>query len=73
MKLMTFSVGGKASWGAATDAGDLGKRMGREFPGLKALIAGDGFAAARKQLEGAATDRKLAGVGVLRTPIRNEK
>ncbi len=67
MKLMSYSVGRKASYGAVVGDGvvDLGKRMGAEFPDLKSLIAGNGYAAARKALEGAAADHKLADVTFL--------
>ncbi len=71
MKLMSFSVAGKASWGAAVGATgadgvvDLGKRLGKDFPDLKTLIAGNGYAAAKAALAGASPDYKLSDVTFL--------
>lgn len=63
MKLMSFSHGGKSSWGAVGADGasvvDLGKRLGGQYPDLKSLIAGDGFTAAKAALAGASGDYKL--------------
>src|SRR5690606_29713958 len=58
MKLMSFSVGGKASWGAAVGDGvvDLGKRLGQTYPDLKSLIAGNGYAAVKTVLAEAKPD-----------------
>jgi hypothetical protein len=41
MKLATFSIDGKQTYGAVSDDGvvDLGRRFGTRFPDLKALLA----------------------------------
>ena len=66
MKLMSFSMGGKASWGAVSGEGvvDLGRRM-QTYPDLKSLIAANAIAAAAAQLAGAKPDYKLADVTFL--------
>jgi 2-keto-4-pentenoate hydratase/2-oxohepta-3-ene-1,7-dioic acid hydratase in catechol pathway len=45
MKLATYQTAQGASYGVVTDKGiiDLGKRLGSQYPDLKALIAGNGF------------------------------
>ena len=52
MKLATFKSAKGVSYGLVTDQGivDLGRRLGNGYPDLKALIAGNGFAAAAKLL-----------------------
>jgi 2-keto-4-pentenoate hydratase/2-oxohepta-3-ene-1,7-dioic acid hydratase in catechol pathway len=49
MKLVSFAQGGKPGYGIVVDGGivDLGKRLGTEFPTLKALIAGGALDQAR--------------------------
>ncbi|MBM3609592.1 MAG: fumarylacetoacetate hydrolase family protein, partial [Alphaproteobacteria bacterium] len=44
---------------------DLGKRIGAQYPDLKSLIAGNGYAAAKTAIAGAAADHKLADVTFL--------
>jgi 2-keto-4-pentenoate hydratase/2-oxohepta-3-ene-1,7-dioic acid hydratase in catechol pathway len=63
MRYLSFSVGGRTTWGVATDDGviDLGRRFGGEFPSLKALVAA-GFP---QQVAAAATgpiDHSLADI-----------
>ena len=45
MKLLSYVAKGKISYGAVTGDGvvDLGARLGKDFPSLRDLIAGDGF------------------------------
>lgn len=64
MKLMSFSVAGEPSWGAAVGEGvvDLGKRIGKDYPDLKALIAGGGYGAAKAAIAGAAPDYQLSDI-----------
>src|SRR5258707_5385136 len=52
MKLATFKTAQGTSYGVVTDKGviDLGRRLGSRFPDLKALIAGNAFAEAKKLL-----------------------
>jgi len=52
MKLASFKTPKGASYGAVTDKGivDLGRKIGNKYPDLKALIAGNGFAEAKKLL-----------------------
>ena len=63
MKLATYSVQGKTSWGAVIDGGivDLGARL-PAFADVRGLIAGDGLAQAKAALEGAGADHGLADV-----------
>ena len=55
MKLATFKTAQGASYGIVTGKGivDLKRYIGNQYPDLKALIAGDGFADAAKQLSSA--------------------
>ena len=56
MKLLSFKTAQGASYGAVTSKGivDLKRFIGNQYPDLKALIAGGGFAEAAKHLGGAA-------------------
>lgn len=56
MKLLTFKTAQGESYGAVTPKGivDLKRFVGNQYPDLKALIAGNGFAEAAKHLGGAA-------------------
>lgn len=69
MKLMSFSHGGKSSWGAVSADGasvvDLGKRLGAKYPDLKSLIAAAGYADAKAAYAGVAGDYKLADIKFL--------
>jgi len=63
MRLASFKTSKGASYGAVTDKGivDLGKRIGNKYADLKALIAANGFAEAKKLL-GEKADFKEAEV-----------
>ncbi len=52
MKLATYRTAQGASYGAVTQKGivDLKRYLGNQYPDLKALIAGNGFADAAKHL-----------------------
>ncbi|HET7671397.1 MAG TPA: 5-carboxymethyl-2-hydroxymuconate isomerase, partial [Burkholderiales bacterium] len=63
MKLATFKTAQGASYGIVTGKGivDLKRYIGNQYPDLKALIAGNGYADAAKQLN-AAPDYKESDV-----------
>lgn len=65
MKLASFSVGSRPSYGAVTDAGiiDLGARL--HHADLRALLAADALDEARKVASGAKPDLALKGVTLL--------
>lgn len=66
MKLLTYSVDGKTSWGAVSGDGvvDLGARL-KEFPDIRSLIEADAFEKARQALDGAGPDHKLDAITYL--------
>lgn len=66
MKLVSFSAGGKASYGVVTGDGivDLGKRLGAKYADLKAFIAAGAYGEA-KAVATAAPDHKLSAVTLL--------
>lgn len=66
MKLASFRLKGRASYGIVSGSAvvDLGARLGKKYPDLKALIAGEGFAEARA-LEKAGADAKLEEIEFL--------
>ncbi len=61
MRLLSYLVNGESHYGAAMEGGvvDLSKRIGGDFPDLKALIAADGLLAARQAVAGARPDYAL--------------
>jgi 2-keto-4-pentenoate hydratase/2-oxohepta-3-ene-1,7-dioic acid hydratase in catechol pathway len=61
MKLASFRIGAKSTYGIITDNGaiDLGARLGAKYPDLKALIAGTGLAEARAAAEQGGRSAKL--------------
>lgn len=63
MKLASFQTAQGASYGIVAEKGivDLRRYLGNQFPDLKALVAGKGFAAAARQLN-AAPDYGLSDV-----------
>jgi len=67
MKLMSFKHKGRASYGAVVAGGvfDLGRRLGKQYPTLKALLAGNGLAAARRLVKSAKPDYRLSQVSFL--------
>lgn len=64
MKLASYNISGKDSYGVVVDGGiiDLGSRIGAQFADIKALIAGNGMAAAAKAAEGQKPDHTLDAV-----------
>jgi 2-keto-4-pentenoate hydratase/2-oxohepta-3-ene-1,7-dioic acid hydratase in catechol pathway len=67
MKLATFKIGAKQTYGGVTSKGvvDLGSRLGAKFPDLKALLAGSGIAEAQSALRGSGVDAKVADITFL--------
>jgi len=61
MRLASYEVAGRASYGVVVDAGvvDLGRRLGARYPDLRALLAGDALDEARRAVAGAAPDHAL--------------
>lgn len=64
MKLASYNISGKDSYGVVVDGGiiDLGSRIGGQFADIKALIAGNGLNAAAKAAEGPKPDHALDAV-----------
>ena len=67
MKLMSFKHKGRESYGAVVAGGvvDLGRRLGKKYPTLKALLAGNGLAAARALVKSAKPDYRMSQVSFL--------
>ncbi|HUL52024.1 MAG TPA: fumarylacetoacetate hydrolase family protein [Opitutaceae bacterium] len=67
MKLISFRIDGKATYGAIAGEGvvDLGARLGAKYPDLKSLLAGPGLAEAQAALKGARVEAKLEAVTLL--------
>jgi 2-keto-4-pentenoate hydratase/2-oxohepta-3-ene-1,7-dioic acid hydratase in catechol pathway len=67
MRLASYLRNGTPHYGAVTGTGvvDLTRRIGRDFPDLKALIARDGLAVARKAIAGETPDHELAELTLL--------
>jgi len=61
MRLLSYLLNGEPRYGTAVDGGvvELSRRIGRDFPDLKTLIARDGLDAARKAVAGAKPDHAL--------------
>lgn len=72
MKLLSYSAGGRASWGALADGGvvDLGKRFGARFPTLRDAIAAGALGELAAAAKGASPDIALTDVK-LAIPIPN--
>ncbi|WP_298255809.1 fumarylacetoacetate hydrolase family protein [Bradyrhizobium sp.] len=67
MRLASYLRNGAPQYGAVVGTGvvDLSRRIGRDFPDLKALIARDGLSAARDTIAGQAPDHPLAELTLL--------
>jgi 5-carboxymethyl-2-hydroxymuconate isomerase len=72
VKLLSYSVGGRASYGALADGGivDLGAKFGARFPTLRDAIAAGALGELAAALKGATHDHVLADVK-LAIPIPN--
>jgi len=66
MRIVSFSVAGRSSWGVMTDGGiaDLGARL-PEYPTVKAVLAADAMNAVRTAASSAKADLALADVTLL--------
>jgi 2-keto-4-pentenoate hydratase/2-oxohepta-3-ene-1,7-dioic acid hydratase in catechol pathway len=75
MRLLSYLVSGEARYGAAVEGGvvDLSRRIGRTFPDLRALIAGDGLGEARRAVAGEKPDHRLAELTLLPPVLAPEK
>ena len=64
MRLLSYSVGGKESWGAVKDDGvvDLGARLKSRFTGLRDAIARDGLPVLRDETARASADVALSAI-----------
>jgi 2-keto-4-pentenoate hydratase/2-oxohepta-3-ene-1,7-dioic acid hydratase in catechol pathway len=67
MRLATFRTSKNTTYGAVTGQGlvDLGKRLGKRYPDLRALLAADALEEARKAATGAAPDYQEAEIAWL--------
>jgi 2-keto-4-pentenoate hydratase/2-oxohepta-3-ene-1,7-dioic acid hydratase in catechol pathway len=67
MKIASYLVNGNPSYGVVSSSGmvDLKKRLGAQFPSLRALLAGDALAQAKKITENTAPDYKQEQVQFL--------
>ena len=67
MKLTSFRLNGKDTYGTAADRGvtDLGARLGTKYPDLKALIAHNGYAEAKAIADKAGIDAALDAIAFL--------
>jgi 2-keto-4-pentenoate hydratase/2-oxohepta-3-ene-1,7-dioic acid hydratase in catechol pathway len=67
MKLISFAVSGRSSYGAVVGDGvvDLGRRLGDRYPTLRAAIAGGALEGAATEVRGAAPDTALSQVTLL--------
>ena len=72
MKLLTYQSQGRVSYGAVSGEGvvDLGARLGREFPTLRDLIAGDALGRAADLAGKVSPDRALSEIRFL-PPVPN--
>ena len=72
MKLVSFSKGGKDSYGVVTDGGivDVGKKLGSKYPTLKDAIAAGALKEVEAAAKGQQPDAKLSDVS-LGFPIPN--
>jgi len=75
MKLGTFRIGNKETYGAVVAGGvmDLGSRLGARYPDVTALLAGSGLAEAQSLSKEGRADAKLADVTflpVIRNPAK---
>ncbi|MGB5441920.1 MAG: fumarylacetoacetate hydrolase family protein [Gammaproteobacteria bacterium] len=58
MKLLSFNISGKATYGAVSDGGivDIGARLGSRYPDIKALLAADALSELSSLVESLAAD-----------------
>jgi len=75
MKLASYTVDGRASYGVVTETGivDLGRRIGQRFPDLRAAIAAGALPELARAASGAGADYKREGVRYLPTIPQPDK
>jgi 2-keto-4-pentenoate hydratase/2-oxohepta-3-ene-1,7-dioic acid hydratase in catechol pathway len=75
MRLLSFSVGGKESWGAVVGDGviDLGKALGGKYPALQDFIGSEDFARRDQIVAGRAPDYPLSAIRYLPVIPKAEK
>jgi 2-keto-4-pentenoate hydratase/2-oxohepta-3-ene-1,7-dioic acid hydratase in catechol pathway len=75
MRLLSYIFDGEPRYGAAVDGGvvDLSRRIGRDCPDLKSLIARDGLQLARQAIAGAKPDHALDRLTLLPPVTAPEK
>ncbi len=75
MKLLSFSHGGKESWGAVAGDGviDLGRALGGKHPDLQHFIASPDYARRSEIVQGRQADHKLSEIRFLPVIPRPEK
>jgi 2-keto-4-pentenoate hydratase/2-oxohepta-3-ene-1,7-dioic acid hydratase in catechol pathway len=75
MRLLSFSSGGKESWGAVAGDGviDLGKVLGGKYPALQDFIASPDYAERDAIVAGRKADHALAAISFLPVIPRPEK
>src|SRR5262245_20250256 len=75
MRLLSFSFGGKETWGAVAGNGviDLGKALGGKYAGLQDFIGSPDFAKRGEIVAGRATDHALSDIRFLPVIPRPEK
>jgi 2-keto-4-pentenoate hydratase/2-oxohepta-3-ene-1,7-dioic acid hydratase in catechol pathway len=67
MKLASFVLGGRPTWGTVVDGGviDAGAALGGRFPTLRAALAAEALGEVRRYAEGRAPDATLADIAFL--------
>ena len=67
MKLVSFTMPGRRSWGVATGTGviDMGRRLGGRYPSLRALLTADAIPAAAEAARTAKPDHALSEIALL--------
>lgn len=67
MKLLTFTVNGKATYGAVRDHGivDIGARLGSRYPDIKAVLAADALPELGSLVESVTADYEAAHIDFL--------
>lgn len=75
MRLLSFSSGGKESWGSVAGDGviDLGNALGRKYAGLQDFIASPDYARRDEIVQGREADHRLSDIRFLPVIPRPEK
>lgn len=75
MKVMTYSAGGKTTYGVVVDGGvvDIGAKLGGKYADLTAVLEADALGEVAKAAEGASADHKLDDVTFLPVILEPKK